>query len=135
MRRKSSTSWCFGVLAVALSGCGGETSGGTPSGNERPDAELGEAREQVDRQPVPDGSDEGTPRGSFGDMAGSRPLGECEPGFVPDNSERPCTWLADGLCHAEKDNACNCICPQEKDSVCVSGFPAGEDGRTPVICE
>jgi hypothetical protein len=61
-------------------------------------------------------------------------LGECKGGHEP--AEGACPWV-DGdslLCFPTKEDACACICPLDRDSVCVSGFYNGADGQTAVYC-
>ena len=43
----------------------------------------------------------------------------------------PCPWYAEGYCYPTKEEACNCICPRDRDSVCLSGFPGT---RVEVMC-
>ena len=64
------------------------------------------------------------------------PLGACEEGFDPtENPDRLCNWLGeDGRCYDSRPEACNCICPSDRDSVCSSGFYQGEGEATPVAC-
>ena len=73
-------------------------------------------------------------RGSS-DPLPSRPLGDCTPGFPRAQSPaRPCNWLTeDGICFDDKDVACNCICPTDHDSQCISGF-GGPGSATLVQC-
>jgi len=63
------------------------------------------------------------------------PLGACVPGFARyENLDKPCNWLADELCYDTKDQACACICPRDKKSLCLSGFPV-EGSATKVSCD
>lgn len=64
-------------------------------------------------------------------------LQDCRPGFDPNLERmRPCPWLAsDGLCYAVREEACNCVCPTNADSLCLSSFYSGENGRTAVSCD
>ena len=64
------------------------------------------------------------------------PLGACEEGFDPaQNPDRLCNWLGDdGRCYDSRPEACNCICPRDRDSVCSSEFYQGEGEATPVTC-
>lgn len=61
-------------------------------------------------------------------------LGECQGGH--DVAEANCPWMdpESELCFPSKEDACACLCPQDRDSVCVSGFFRGENGQTPVYC-
>jgi hypothetical protein len=63
-------------------------------------------------------------------------LPPCRLGFDPNlEPTRPCDWLANDLCYAQKLEACACICPRNRtDSLCSSGFYF-PDGRTPVRCK
>ena len=66
----------------------------------------------------------------------TRRLGECVEGFEPQaEPERSCNWLGDdGLCYDTREAACNCVCPRDHDSFCLSGFYDGEGSRTEVYC-
>lgn len=78
------------------------------------------------------GTDAGTGTGTDG--SSSHALGPCHPG-TPVASATSCAWLgSDGLCYRTVDDACNCVCPRNGASVCVSGFPRGDNGRVPVSC-
>lgn len=69
------------------------------------------------------------------DPNGGTPLQPCEPGFTRfDGSGRSCNWLAEGLCYEAKEAACACVCPRDRDSLCLSGFGT-EGSATPVICD
>ena len=63
-------------------------------------------------------------------------LGLCEQGFDrARNPSRPCHWLTkSGQCFDDKDRACACICPQDGESLCVSGFDDGPNSATLVRC-
>ncbi len=67
----------------------------------------------------------------------SHELGDCKPGFDrASHPERACNWLTDdGLCFDTNDDACSCICPPDKASVCFSPFYDGPGSATPVSCE
>lgn len=52
----------------------------------------------------------------------SEKLGKCKPG-TPIDSSPSCQWLAEGYCFPDKGAACNCVCPSDHDSVCVSDYP------------
>jgi hypothetical protein len=95
--------------------------------------------------PKPDGSGAGAaaPASSSGEGSGSsaplpsHPLGDCKPGFNrASNPGRSCNWLTDaGLCFDTNNDACACICPPDKDSVCVSPFYGGDGSATPIDCQ
>ena len=74
-----------------------------------------------------------TPTGSLP----NHDLGDCQPGFERAKApERQCNWISTaGVCFDTKDLACNCLCPSEHDSVCVSGFYGGPGGATRVLCD
>lgn len=42
---------------------------------------------------------------------------ECDLGFDESETDRSCNWLANGLCYDDKDEACDCICPRNEDSI------------------
>jgi hypothetical protein len=46
-----------------------------------------------------------------------------------------CPWVADSRCYEARDMACNCACPRDRDSQCLSGFGEGPDGHVEVVCE
>ena len=82
-----------------------------------------------------EGSDETTDPGgqTTSDGAAKKPgsgeaLGECKLG--PKAPSTPCAWIGDGRCYSAKNEACNCICPRDHDSVCWSDFPSG---TSPVV--
>jgi hypothetical protein len=111
--------WWLSSLLICAAGCGGRTedsderSGGGGSSSENSSA-------------VSDASA----------WEANLPLGDCQPGFEPSAAYgRPCNWLGEGLCYDTKEDACNCICPREPGTQCISGFYDGEDSRTLVSCE
>ena len=63
-------------------------------------------------------------------------LGSCKKGFDPlEQPDQPCNWLGDdGLCYDDRQAACNCVCPKDCSSLCLSGFYDGEGSRTDVYC-
>lgn len=70
---------------------------------------------------------------SFGEA--DTAVGDCVPG--PPEEEAlygPCMWVADGRCYQEREMACNCVCPRDRDSQCSSGFDAGPNGHVKVSC-
>lgn len=101
-----------GCLVLVGAGCGGKVSEpGTGTG----------------------GASQGKDGGSGSDGVPSRPLGACHPG-TPPSAGLPCPWLSDGLCYPSLDEACNCACPRDHASTCLSDFPNGPDGRVAVTC-
>ena len=73
------------------------------------------------------GGEAGQANGDAGGSKGSNgsnkvPLGECKPGFAPGTPGKECRWLSDGLCFEERDAACACACPRDKDSICQSSL-------------
>ncbi len=61
-------------------------------------------------------------------------LGDCHLGELP-SSATTCPWLGDdGRCYPTVDDACNCVCPRDHASVCVSGFPGGKHSMVAVSC-
>ena len=114
------------VVCALLSGllaCGGRVedpkSGGAGGGDSAPvSSSAGGAKSPPDTLP-------------------SHALGDCKPGFErASNPTRACNWLTDGgLCFDTNDDACSCICPPDKDSVCYSPFYNGTGSATPVNCE
>lgn len=105
---------------VLAAGCGGIAEGRSPD-------------------PAP-GDEETTPAKGAGDatgqgqIEGDTELGECRRGPIETYSE-PCPWVADHRCYRTREMACNCACPRSHDSVCLSGFDAGEDGHVAVSCD
>jgi len=63
-------------------------------------------------------------------------LEACKPGFSQAMfPSRPCNWVSEGeVCFDTKDLACNCLCPSDRDSVCLSGFYNGPGMATLVRC-
>lgn len=111
--------WAISLMSL-MTACGGriESDSGTGGGTGTDGA-------------GPDGSGEG---GASAGPSGS-PLGACEGGFERSVDGPPCNWVdGDDLCYSTKDEACNCICPRDRDSVCSSGFFRGEGNSTPVSC-
>lgn len=82
--------WMGLLLLVFFAGCGG----------------------RVETEPDPNAE---TP--SADPWAGT-PLGDCEPGVAP--GQGPCPWTYEGLCYPTKAKACDCACPRDRDSLCVS---------------
>ncbi|RYZ07247.1 MAG: hypothetical protein EOO73_12835 [Myxococcales bacterium] len=61
-------------------------------------------------------------------------LGECELGF-PETYSKPCAWVAEDRCYDSRKMACNCACPRDRDSQCLSNFANGPDGHVWVACD
>lgn len=106
------------LLGVA---CGGRSEQ-TPDSTESSDADASSR-----------GSDAASNTSSGNDADNGLDLGECTEGWLPEEAE--CPWLgSDELCYATKADACECVCPRDRRSTCVSGLPGGPDSRTPVSC-
>ena len=121
------------LLGGLVIGCGGRTEGGSPeSGNSSP--EPGNASPDED-QSMGDGSGSGCGQlhGQC-DTDADTELGECTLGFPVFGTGKPCAWVADDRCYDTREMACNCECPRDRDSQCVSGFDDGPDGRVLVEC-
>jgi hypothetical protein len=72
-------------------------------------------------------------RGEGGHFGDPTPLEACELGFSPqEQPARRCPWIADGRCYETKEKACACICPVDRVTTCISGFPG--DGPVFVDC-
>lgn len=102
-----------------LPSCGGEVEG--------------ESRASSDRNLKPEDSDEEdpplpteaeSPDGSS-DPDTSKPLDECDLGFLRAKDPGRCIYQFADYCYEEKlaACACACACPSHRDSVCISGFP------------
>lgn len=112
----------IGTLTAAVA-CGGNVSGGSqdPEKRDAPDTQ------RPDPSATPSDTDK------FGDA--DTELGPCTLGpSVYETNGAPCMWLADNRCYAERSMACNCVCPRERNSQCMSGFEAGPEGRVEVYC-
>jgi hypothetical protein len=105
---------------VLTAGCGGIAEGRSPD-------------------PAP-GEETTAPAKDAGDTTGKTPvegdteLGACERGPAESYSQ-PCPWVVDRRCYTTREMACNCACPRSRDSVCLSGFEAGDDGHVEVSCD
>lgn len=94
--------------------------------------------ERSSRDPEP-GDGEPSQSGSEPDSPGAVPgesdteLGECKLG-PKESFDVPCAWVAQGRCYSTREMACNCVCPRSRDSQCISGFAAGQDGHVGVSC-
>ena len=78
---------------------------------------------QVEQRPE---EQENSPTGDAGKKDGGwsgTPLGDCKPGFPRGSPDEPCPWVVEGTCYPTKHDACNCACPPDHDSLCVSGSP------------
>lgn len=120
--RRAVTCWC----ALLLVACGGVVERGSG------DSETGGAGAPAELPPqVSDPSDE--PAGGLQDPNADTELGECVLGY-PETFSQPCAWVGERRCYDTRQMACNCICPRDRDSQCVSGFEVGPDGHTWVAC-
>ena len=109
----------LGALTIVLAGCGGQVEG---DGGDSESAE-------------PTGEEEGGSGGEPSDVEpGELVLDDCELGFRPDESQAPCNWLAKERCYETKTAACECICPLDGPSLCLSDFYGGDDSQTRVSC-
>ena len=113
---------CFG-LALCMAACGGRSErqegsddGGAVHGDD--DVEGGDKPNDDDND-VP-GDDVALPNCELG------PRDEGQSG-------EDCLWLAKGRCYADKLEACACVCPRDRESICSSDFD-NDAGRTPVSC-
>lgn len=76
----------------------------------------------------------GTDGGSNSTDYPSHSLGACHLGPLLSDATT-CPWLgSDGRCYQTVDDACNCVCPRDHASVCVSGFPGGPKSKVEVSC-
>jgi len=104
-------------LLAILPACGGNVEGGGS-----PDSDP------VSDPAAPDDSGSGNVP-----IEGDTALGDCTLGPRVSRLEA-CAWVAAERCYATREMACNCVCPRERDSQCVSGFDDGPDGRVAVSC-
>ena len=106
---------------MAATGCGGIAEGRAPA--PEPDDAQGSAGKasasDKPSDPAPDGD---------------TPLGDCKLGPAEGTSSM-CAWVADRRCYTTRDMACNCACPRSRDSLCLSGFDAGENAHVAVSCD
>jgi hypothetical protein len=111
---------------IAATGCGGRTigDGDDGSGGRATGGNTGGTVNNPDAPPDTDGD---------GDIDATD-LPPCELGAVPTSANQPCDWLADNRCYQTKVAACACLCPRDRESSCISGFPGGDNGRTAVHC-
>lgn len=113
----------LGLVALGLvAGCGGHVEGGSKEPVEQDPSEAA-------------GQDSATPSGTL-DTTADTALGACELGpLASDNPNEPCAWLVNNRCYATRDMACNCACPRDGNSLCLSGFDGGPNGYVPVTCD
>ena len=60
-------------------------------------------------------------------------VGDCVEGPA-EGTTADCAWVTAGRCYADRQLACNCACPHDRNSQCVSGFDKGPDGHVSVDC-
>jgi hypothetical protein len=128
MRRTAGFGLVLGLLTL---GCGGRTEAGAP------DPAVGDSRSGPGS-----GDDAGSGDESGGcaelygrcDANADTELGECKLGFSVFGTGKACAWVTDNRCYDTREMACNCACPRDRDSQCVSGFGDGPDGRVLVEC-
>ena len=117
--RRAVLALCVGVLPGLL-GCGGVV-------------ERKSSRQSTD--PAGSAGKSGSPPSSgydpFGDA--STALGECVLG-PGEGTTGACDWVVEGRCYTEREMACNCACPHDRDSQCSSGFERGPTGHVAVDC-
>ncbi|MDF3071471.1 MAG: hypothetical protein K0R38_7072 [Polyangiaceae bacterium] len=113
----------FGI--VLLVACGGVV--------ERSSRDLEDSEPGAPAELPADDEPEDGPSGGINPNADTE-LGECVRGF-PEASARPCAWVADGRCYDTRQMACNCACPRDRNSQCLSGFERGPDGHVSVDCD
>jgi hypothetical protein len=105
-------------LSLLFLGCGGRVEG-EDGGSEDESTSADGGEDPAD----PDGTDPG-------DLT----LDECEPGGPLYEAGDECNWLAEDLCYLTKVAACECICPRDGPSLCLSDFYGGEGSQTKVSC-
>lgn len=110
----------LGVVVSALSvACGGNTAGGGTGDG--------------DSESMLDGPSD-TPGGNDDPNADTE-LGDCKLGVAAyGEGASACAWVADNRCYSTRAMACNCACPRDRDSQCLSGFESGPEGRVDVVC-
>jgi len=121
--------WVLG-LGLTLVGCGGRTieSSGGDGGSTSSDPP---AKETASGHAGKSGSS------GFSMDLPTTLLGECKPGFDRvEHPERLCHWVTEtGMCFDDSQAACNCICPIDRDSVCVRAFDGGPGSAALVVCD
>jgi len=116
MRR--TLSGLVGLTLAGLLGCGGIVQGGT-------DSESGGAMSTAT------GGSNGNESFGSADTA----VGECVEGLLEaDAAFDRCAWVALGRCYMEREMACNCACPHDRNSQCSSGFGGPGNGHVKVSC-
>jgi len=117
--------WLLTLGLAGLIGCGGRSVEDPGSGGSETD-------------PPPADTATGSP-GKAGSMSSlpKHDLGNCTPGFNrAEDPDRACHWLTEaGQCFKDVNDACACICPADRDSVCFSAFDGGPYSATRVYCE
>lgn len=113
----------LGALVLVF-GCGGRVERG-PEGDD-PEAAAGNAA-------MPSKSGSGHTESPGIDPVADTLLGPCVLGR-PEASAATCPWVADHLCYDARQMACNCSCPRDHDSQCLSSFAAGPNGHVEVSC-
>ncbi len=73
-----------------------------------------------------------TPPGGIDPNADTE-LGECALGYA-ETFAKPCAWVAEERCYETRQMACNCACPRDRNSQCLSGFADEPDGHVWVAC-
>ncbi len=115
----------LGVLLSLCAACGGSTSGGGST------SEAGEG--EGDGASTP-GATKDTPGASDSPNADTE-LGDCKLGPTAyGEGASPCPWVADNRCYSVRAMACNCACPRDRDSQCLSSSESGPEGRVEVDC-
>ena len=113
----------LGVLLTLSVACGGNTAGG---GSTSDTSDGDGASTPGGPNDTPDVSD---------DPNADTELGDCKLGPASYGEDAsPCAWVADNRCYTTRAMACNCACPRERDSQCLSGFESGPEGRVDVDC-
>lgn len=116
----------LGIALSSLLGCGGIAQGGGGGGgtDSEPDGTTSTAK---------GGSSTSNGSDSFGDP--NTVVGDCVEGpLEADSAYDMCAWVAKGRCYMERQQACNCACPHDRDSQCSSGFGGRADGHVKVSC-
>lgn len=114
--------WFSVVAAGLLIACGGVVERSPEGGEAGP------------TPPPPAGNGNGAEDDPNGiDPNADTELGECVLGYA-ETWIRPCAWVAEGRCYETRVMACNCSCPRDRDSQCLSGFESGPDGHVWVSC-
>ena len=117
------------VLGVAgLVACGGRAIDDPGSGSSEPSspAPADTTTEKTEK----------TDKSNPSEPLPSHELGTCIPGFSrAENPSRPCRLLTEsGVCFDNSDVACACICPRDRDSVCVFDSDPGPPRASLIYC-